>query len=171
MGRFLVFPIPAVTFNFQNPSPTPAYPVTLFKGMLGWFFTFLKYRTMDRIQKTSNSECYTSSSGHFNISQRLPGSVTLYSLRWKGAIHLSDFQAEEYPSFLTTYIKRYSPFPSYTAYQKPLSSVRNLTAYFAMVSRNPLNFERVMNVRWKNCFILRNFKSLCTEPRRNKLLW
>jgi hypothetical protein len=31
MGQFLVFPIPAVTVNFQNPSFIPAYPMTLFK--------------------------------------------------------------------------------------------------------------------------------------------
>jgi hypothetical protein len=34
---FLVFPIPAVTFNFQNPSFIPAHPITPFIGMLGKF--------------------------------------------------------------------------------------------------------------------------------------
>jgi hypothetical protein len=31
----LLFHIPAVTFNFQNPSFIPAYPITFFIGMLG----------------------------------------------------------------------------------------------------------------------------------------
>jgi hypothetical protein len=34
---FLVFPIPSVTFNFQNRSFIPAYPIILFIGMLGKF--------------------------------------------------------------------------------------------------------------------------------------
>jgi hypothetical protein len=35
MGRFLVFPIPAVIFKFQNPSFFPAYSMIHFIGMLG----------------------------------------------------------------------------------------------------------------------------------------
>jgi hypothetical protein len=34
MGRFFVFPIPAVGFNIQNPSFVPANFMTLFVGML-----------------------------------------------------------------------------------------------------------------------------------------
>jgi hypothetical protein len=33
MSRFLAFSIPAVTFNFQNPSFIPAYFMALFIGM------------------------------------------------------------------------------------------------------------------------------------------
>jgi hypothetical protein len=33
-GRFLVFPVPDVTFNFQNPSSITAYPKALLVGML-----------------------------------------------------------------------------------------------------------------------------------------
>jgi hypothetical protein len=33
--KHIVFPIPAVTFNFQNPSFIPTSPVTVFIGMLG----------------------------------------------------------------------------------------------------------------------------------------
>jgi hypothetical protein len=38
----LLFPIPAVTFNFQNPSFIPAYPMTLFICMLGLILILLE---------------------------------------------------------------------------------------------------------------------------------
>jgi hypothetical protein len=34
MGQFLVFPIPAVTFNFQNHSFIPAYPLSRYVGLI-----------------------------------------------------------------------------------------------------------------------------------------
>jgi hypothetical protein len=36
----LLLPIPAVTFNFQNRSIIPAYPMSFFIGMLGYFLFF-----------------------------------------------------------------------------------------------------------------------------------
>jgi hypothetical protein len=35
LARFVIFPVPAITFNFQNPSVIPAYPMTPFIGMMG----------------------------------------------------------------------------------------------------------------------------------------
>jgi hypothetical protein len=34
LGRFFAFPIPAVTLNLQNASFIPAYPMTLFIGLI-----------------------------------------------------------------------------------------------------------------------------------------
>jgi hypothetical protein len=43
MGPFLVFPIPAITFSFQNPSFIPAYLMTLFISMLACWHILKNY--------------------------------------------------------------------------------------------------------------------------------
>jgi hypothetical protein len=35
IGRYAVFPVPIITFNFQTPNFILAYPMTLLVGMLG----------------------------------------------------------------------------------------------------------------------------------------
>jgi hypothetical protein len=61
--------MPAVTFDFQNPSSIPAYSITLFIGIFGLILIFLEdpvgdctgvlesldYRTMEKVQKHCNS--------------------------------------------------------------------------------------------------------------------
>jgi hypothetical protein len=79
-----------ICFRPQVRGKTPTLLVRLERANLNQIsetlcILFLEYRTMDEVQKTSNSDCYTPSSGHFRIYLFWILFKTAFEVSWKSA--------------------------------------------------------------------------------------